>query len=110
MIRPVTVYLLERALEQGMRWRRNGVDLRLAVNLSPQILLDLELPREIEQMLSRVGAPAGSLELEITESAIMYDPRRAQIVLEGLSEMGLRIAIDDFGTGYSSLVSLKTCP
>src|SRR5680860_1217433 len=46
MIRPVTIYLLEQALEQGMVWRRNGIDLRLAVNLSPQILLDLELPRD----------------------------------------------------------------
>jgi diguanylate cyclase (GGDEF)-like protein len=110
MIRPVTIYLLEQALEQGMLWRRNGVNLRLAVNLSPQILLDLELPREIEQMLSRVGAPADSLELEVTESAIIYDPRRAQTVLDGLSRMGLRIAIDDFGTGYSSLVSLKNLP
>jgi len=110
MIRPVTIYLLEMALEQGMVWRRNGIELRLAVNLSPQILLDLELPKEIQKMLSRVGAPADSLELEVTESAIIYDPRRAQIVLEGLSEMGLRIAIDDFGTGYSSLTSLKNLP
>ena len=98
MIRPVTIYLLEQALQQGMVWRRNGINLRLAVNLSPQILLDLELPAEIEQMLKRVGAPAESLELEVTESAIIYDPRRAQIVLDGLSAMGLRIAIDDFGT------------
>ena len=110
MIRPVTIHLLEQALEQGMIWRRNGVNLRLAVNLSPQILLDLELPKEIQQMLKRVGAPADSLELEVTESAIIYDPRRAQIVLDGLSAMGLRIAIDDFGTGYSSLVSLKNLP
>jgi len=110
MIRPVTIYLLEMALEQGMVWRRNGIELRLAVNLSPQILLDLELPKEIQKMLSRVGAPANSLELEVTESAIIYDPRRAQIVLEGLSDMGLRIAIDDFGTGYSSLTSLKNLP
>jgi len=110
MIRPVTIYLLEMALEQGMVWRRNGIALRLAVNLSPQILLDLELPKEIQKMLSRVGAPADSLELEVTESAIIYDPRRAQIVLEGLSDMGLRIAIDDFGTGYSSLTSLKNLP
>ena len=110
MIRPVTIHLLEMALEQGMVWRRNGIELRLAVNLSPQILLDLELPKEIQKMLSRVGAPADSLELEVTESAIIYDPRRAQIVLEGLSEMGLRIAIDDFGTGYSSLTSLKNLP
>jgi len=110
MIRPVTIYLLELALEQGMVFRRNGIELRLAVNLSPQILLDLELPKEIQKMLSRVGAPANSLELEVTESAIIYDPRRAQIVLEGLSDMGLRIAIDDFGTGYSSLTSLKNLP
>jgi len=110
MIRPVTVYLLELALQQALVWRRNDINLRLAVNLPTQILLDLELPKEIGRMLSRVGAPADSLELEVTESAIIYDPRRAQIVLDGLSEMGLRIAVDDFGTGYSSLVSLKNLP
>jgi EAL domain-containing protein (putative c-di-GMP-specific phosphodiesterase class I) len=73
-------------------------------------LLDLQLPREIGRMLSRVGAASSKLEVEITESAIMSDPRRARHVLDEMREMGIRVAIDDFGTGYSSLVSLKQMP
>jgi diguanylate cyclase (GGDEF)-like protein len=110
MIRPVTIHLLETALAQVQEWSRDGLQLNVAVNLSSQLLLDLKLPREIGRMLSRVGAADGTLEVEITESAIMSDPRRAQRVLERMREMGVRIAIDDFGTGYSSLVSLKQLP
>jgi EAL domain-containing protein (putative c-di-GMP-specific phosphodiesterase class I) len=110
MIQPLTIHLLERALDQLRIWERDGIGLSVAVNLSAQVLLDLGLPDEIGRMLSRVGVPAHRLELEVTESAIMYDPRRSKRVLDGLHEMGLRIAIDDFGTGYSSLVSLKNLP
>ncbi len=110
MIRPVTVHLLEMALEQVQEWGRRGLVLDVAVNLSAQLLLDLQLPREIGRILSRTGAPPQRLEVEITESAIMSDPRRAQRVLDRMRDMGVRVAIDDFGTGYSSLVSLKQMP
>jgi len=110
MIRPVTFHLLETALERVFEWRSNGIDLSVAVNLSTQMLIDLDLPDEIGRILARSRVPTRYLEIEVTESAIVYDPRRAQIVLEALHEMGLRIAIDDFGTGYSSLVSLKQLP
>ena len=110
MIRPLTIHLLETALAQSDAWSRDGLELNVAVNLSAQLLLDLELPREIDRMLSRVGTPASKLEVEITESAIMSDPRRARRVLDKMREMGVRVAIDDFGTGYSSLVSLKQLP
>ncbi len=110
MIRPITIHVLETALERVRAWQGMGLDLSVAVNLSTQILLDLGLPDEIERMLSRVGAPPEKLVLEITESAIVYDPRRAQTVLQRLSDMGLKIAIDDFGTGYSTLVSLRQLP
>ena len=110
MIRPLTVHFLETALEQVESWSRQGIELNVAVNLSAQLLLDLQLPREIGRMLSRVGPPASKLEVEITESAIMSDPRRARRVLDRMREMGIRVAIDDFGTGYSSLVSLKQLP
>ncbi len=110
MIRPVTIHLLKTALEQVRVWKAGGLELTVAVNLSAQTLLDLELPKEIGRMLSRAGLPARSLEVEITESAIMSDPRRAEKILGRLREMGVGVAIDDFGTGYSSLVSLKRLP
>ncbi len=110
MIRPLTIYLLETALEQAQSWSQDGIELNVAVNLSAQLLLDLQLPREIGRMLSRVGTASSKLEVEITESAIMSDPRRARRVLERMREMGVNVAIDDFGTGYSSLVALKQLP
>ena len=110
MIRPVTVHLLETGLAQVQEWSARGLQLDVAVNLSAQLLLDLQLPYEIGRMLSRIGAPPERLEVEITESAIMSDPRRARRVLDSMREMGVRVAIDDFGTGYSSLVSLKQMP
>ena len=65
---------------------------------------------EARALLDAQSVPAQALCLEITESAIMDDPQRAQQTLERLSEIGFRLAIDDFGTGYSSLAYLKRLP
>ena len=58
----------------------------------------------------RHGVPPELLDLEITESAIMVDPKGARELLVRLHELGVRLSIDDFGTGYSSLAYLKTLP
>ena len=54
--------------------------------------------------------PAELLELEVTESAIMTEPVRAQRLLEALAALGVRLSIDDFGAGYTSLGQLKHLP
>jgi diguanylate cyclase (GGDEF)-like protein len=110
LIRPLTLHLLERALEEAAEWERQGMPLSVAVNLSTQMLLDNDLAKEVGRLLFKVGMPSSRLEVEVTESSIVYDPRRASAVLQGLNDLGVRIAIDDFGTGYSSLVSLKQLP
>jgi diguanylate cyclase len=53
---------------------------------------------------------ARSLELEVTESSMLANPTRAKVVLQELSDLGLRLSIDDFGTGYSSLAYLRQLP
>ena len=110
LVRPLTLNLIERALVQMSEWDKAGLELNMAVNLSAQMLLDNDLPGDLGEMLFRHGVPARRLELEVTESSIMLDPRRAAALLHALSEIGIAIAIDDFGTGYSSLVSLKQLP
>ncbi|HEY0284576.1 MAG TPA: diguanylate cyclase, partial [Vicinamibacterales bacterium] len=89
-VRPLTLWMLERAVQQCMEWRRLGYDLIAAVNLSPRNLHDPELPERVRALLDLLGAPAAMLELEITESVIMSDPLRSLQVLTRLSKMGLR--------------------
>lgn len=110
LVRPLGRYVLESALEQRRAWQREGLDVTVAVNLTMPDLLDLSLPRDIQRVLDRLDVTPASLELEITESAIMGDPFRVRQVLDRISEMGVRLAIDDFGTGYSSLAYLKRLP
>jgi diguanylate cyclase (GGDEF)-like protein len=110
LIRPLTVYVLERALRQSREWRDAGLDLRMSVNLGARDLLDTRLPDEVQELLERWGVEADRLELEITENTILTDPVRARAVLARLAELGVRLAIDDFGSGNSSLGYLKRLP
>ncbi|MDP3701593.1 MAG: EAL domain-containing protein [Hylemonella sp.] len=84
--------------------------LRVSVNLSTRDLLDLQLSARLGRLLELHGVPASAFCLEITESAIMDDPQRAEAMLNRLSEQGFKLSIDDFGTGYSSLAYLKRLP
>jgi diguanylate cyclase (GGDEF)-like protein len=110
LIRPLTVTVLRTALDQLRQWDHLGDALTVAVNLSAQHLLDTELPAQIRQMLRDADVDARRLELEITETSLMVNPKRAVAVLRELGEIGVRIAVDDFGTGYSSLQYLKQLP
>jgi len=110
LLRPVTVHLIDTALAQCSAWRGMGLEMSVAVNLSTQNLLDLQLPSDLDRLLSSWRLPPGSLEFEITESTIMTDPRRAMSILTKLSQIGVRLSVDDFGTGYSSLAYLKQLP
>ncbi len=110
LIKPLSRYVVASALRQCARWKAEGIDLHVAVNLTIPDLLDLDLPDRIAGLLAETGVRPGQLELEVTESTILADPFRVRQVLNRLNEMGLRLAIDDFGTGYSSLAYLKRLP
>jgi diguanylate cyclase (GGDEF)-like protein len=110
LIRPLTMNLLDEAIRQISVWDKRGFALKVAVNLSSRSLLDLQLPDQVTRLLQKWGVEATSLELEITESTIMADARRALAVLSTLNSMGVGLAIDDFGTGFSSLSYLKRLP
>src|SRR3712207_1859906 len=110
LIRPLTLHVLDVALEHCAAWRREGLDVPVAVNLSVRSLLDPELADDVARLLRAAEVPARSLTLEITETSIMGDPGRTLSVLDRLAGLGLTLAIDDFGTGYSSLAYLKRLP
>ena len=110
LMKPLSLWVINHALNQHTVWKRAGLDISMAINLSARNLHDSELPSLVGELLLRHQTPPGSLDLEITESAIMADPIRALEVLTRLSAMGVKLSIDDFGTGYSSLAYLKKLP
>lgn len=110
LIAPLTKWVLGRALMECRRAREAGIALRVSVNLSARSLHDPRLPDIIGNKLANAGALPENLTLEITESAIVLDPRGAEETLRILSGMGVWISIDDFGTGYTSLASIRHLP
>jgi diguanylate cyclase (GGDEF)-like protein len=106
----ITKWVIRKAIAQCAAWRREGLDLTVAVNLSALDLFDSELPTLISGLLSDAELPPGKMVLEITESAVMKDAAYALRILNDLKRRGLCLAIDDFGTGYSSLAHLKRLP
>jgi diguanylate cyclase (GGDEF)-like protein/PAS domain S-box-containing protein len=110
LIKPLTHYVLDRALRQCRTWMDQGRPMTMAVNLAMRNLSDAELPSEVADLLKLHNVPPDLLELEITESAVISDPPRTEAVLARLDKMGVRLSVDDFGTGYSSLTYLTRLP
>jgi diguanylate cyclase (GGDEF)-like protein len=107
LIAELTRYVLDTALADLARWRAAGHDVRVAVNLSVRHLSDLALPRQVADALARHGVPPCALVLEVTETGILSDPARADVVIGALRRLGVGIAVDDYGTGQASLSYLK---
>jgi diguanylate cyclase (GGDEF)-like protein len=109
-IQKLTSWALDAAIAQVAAWKRQDIDIKVAVNLSARDLSNRGLPEEIERLLAKHGAHVGQIILEITESAVMEDPQQSMDVLSALHKMGLVLSVDDYGTGYSSLSYLKSLP
>jgi diguanylate cyclase len=104
----LTEWVLNAACRQAAAWYRDeGLDINVAVNMSPSVFAHEDLEQVIEKALRDGGLPPDRLTLEITEESLMIYEQESLDVLERLHRMGISVQIDDFGTGYSSLSSLK---
>jgi diguanylate cyclase (GGDEF)-like protein/PAS domain S-box-containing protein len=110
IIRELTNWVLTKALAECSSWHRSGWDLPVAVNLSAGTVHDPALLDPVSDAIARSALPPHSVELEITESAVMLDPEGALRSLRAMTDRGIRFALDDFGTGYSSLAYLQRLP
>jgi diguanylate cyclase (GGDEF)-like protein len=110
VILDLTDYVLDVALRQCRIWLDDGLDMSVAVNISPRVLRDPNFSERLVAMLAEHRIPAPRLILEITESAVMADVTHTIEVLWTLRQAGVRLAIDDLGVGHSSLSYLKRLP
>jgi len=95
--------VLHRALTDGLDWP--GID--VAVNVSAAQMHHGDIVEVVREELRSTGFPARRLEIEITESVLLADEKRAQEQIHGLRDLGVKVALDDFGSGYSSLQYLQ---
>ncbi|THC40969.1 bifunctional diguanylate cyclase/phosphodiesterase [Massilia sp. Mn16-1_5] len=110
LARAATRWVLERALRQLAEWRRAGLALQVAINVSAVNLLEPDFCGHVLARLQAWDLPPGALAIEITESALMSKRTLAASTLDALAAGGVQLAIDDFGTGYSSLAYLQSMP
>jgi diguanylate cyclase (GGDEF)-like protein/PAS domain S-box-containing protein len=111
LIYAVGLWVLQRAIDDYLRWRAAGLEVvRIAVNVSPLQLRNRGFIAELKQAISINDYAAAGLELEITEGVIMEDIGHSIASLRAIRSMGVSVAIDDFGTGFSSLSYLSKLP
>lgn len=110
LIKDLTLYMLDTSFKQFEQWRSLELEFCLSVNLSVKDIQDADFPLKIKRLLEKYSIDASLVNLEITESTMMSDSKRAYDVMTELNNMGLNISIDDFGTGFSSLSYLKQLP
>jgi len=95
------------ALANAAEWSRHGIEVPVAVDVSPRTLVDRDFPGQLAAALSRHRVPPSRLTLEITETSVLTHLDVVNHVLGDLTELGVRLSLDHFGAGYSSLSRLS---
>ena len=106
----LTRWVLREAAARCAAWRKQGVALSVAVNISVDDLTDEYLPYLLLEVTQKNKLAPHTLTLEVTESSIMHNVQKSLAVVNCIHELGFRLAIDDFGTGHSALGQLKRLP
>lgn len=108
MITVAGEWVMRTACEQVNSWIEQGIDpLRVSINVSSIQFQSNGFVQMVQRTLEETGVPPYLIELELTESLLIYNVEQAQETIKLLKRLGISIAIDDFGTGYSSLNYLR---
>ena len=108
LIHPIGEWVLRTACLQARRWQQQGLgNFPVAVNVSAMQFYGDDFPEVVRNVLKETGLAPDCLELELTETILMSNPKHMFAVLQQLRESGVRLAIDDFGSGYSSFSYLR---
>ena len=103
-------WVLDEALRQAAAWRKSGLRMRVAINVSGYQMRQDDFAARLERGLRSHGLQAERFTCEITESVAMENTVVAHRAFARLGRLGVHVSIDDFGTGHSSLASLRRLP
>ena len=107
---PVGKWVIRQACQQQARWKQQGLDIVVSVNISALQFADEGFVESLVSPMREFGVTPEKLEVEITEGLLIENVDQVIQKLEQLKQLGIRISIDDFGTGYSSLAYLRQLP
>jgi EAL domain-containing protein (putative c-di-GMP-specific phosphodiesterase class I)/FixJ family two-component response regulator len=110
LIDELTISIMHQAISQAASWKSNGLNLSLAINVSPLVLNRSSLVQEIMSMVKQYALPANQMVLELTESSLIDGLGAALGVVARLRLKGFGLSIDDYGTGFSSMQQLARIP
>ena len=110
LIDALTERMLAQACAWRQRWRGEGLDLRVSVNVSMHNLADMSAADRYQAIAQHAGVEPRDVTLEITETAVMHEAAKVLNVLARLRLKGFGLSVDDFGTGWSSLTQLAQLP
>ncbi|EDP60891.1 EAL domain-containing protein [Vibrio sp. AND4] len=110
LIFEVGAFVLRTAIDKAKQWSELVDNFKIAVNVSPIQLQNVNFAEQIEHLLHTFHLPPHFLELEVTESALIADEVVARNTLNKIHNLGVTLSLDDFGTGYASFSYLKKYP
>ena len=107
LISRLDLYIWEQAAKQISDWKKQGVNMRISVNISPRDFYYFEIHKIFADLVKRYDISPEYLNIEITETTIMSDVPNVRQEIQKLQQSGFIVEMDDFGSGYSSLNTLK---
>ncbi|QDY42037.1 cyclic di-GMP phosphodiesterase [Candidatus Pantoea soli] len=110
LIVPLGRWVMLNVLQQIVKWRSEGIWLRVAVNVSAKQLIDQSIYSDLKQALGEAGLTDCPIDIELTESCLIENEAGALKLMKQFQELGAQVHLDDFGTGYSSLSQLARVP
>ncbi|MFI5911943.1 putative bifunctional diguanylate cyclase/phosphodiesterase [Dactylosporangium sp. NPDC051541] len=110
LTRQLTRILLQTALERCAGWRRQGIELGVAADVSAADVLDSRLPYDVAKLVNKHSIPPSALTLEIAEDVMLIDARRTETALGQYRHFGVRLALDHYGRSAPSLARLRSMP